>query len=60
MRHNRKGESEMGLIVFLGGMAVLLFTLNWFLAWRHNDTDRGRGTETWQGWDDGHGGGGAT
>lgn len=36
---------------------AIVFVLNWYLGWRRNDTDANRGLETWQGWDDGHGGG---
>ncbi len=42
--------------IVLGAIVLLLFVLNWWVAWRKNDTDTGRGPETWQGWDDGHGG----
>ncbi len=47
---------SVGLII-LGAVILLLFVLNWWLAWRSNETDTNRGLETWQGWDDGHGGG---
>lgn len=46
------------LLLGLGSLVVLLFALNWFIAWRHNKTDMSRGPETWQGWDSGQGGGG--
>ena len=44
-------------ILVLVGAIVVLLVLNWIVAWRTNKTDMGRGPETWQGWDDGHGGG---
>ena len=44
-------------LIILGVIIVVLLLLNWLVAWRKNDTDRGRGPETWQGWDSGSGGG---
>ena len=46
----------MPAIVILAIVVIVLFVLNWVLAWRSNKTDIGRGPETWQGWD-GDGGG---
>ena len=46
----------MNPLLILAGIVVILFVLNWFLGWRSNKTDMGRGPETWQGWD-GDGGG---
>ena len=50
-------SSEVKPILILAGLVIVLFVLNWYLGWRSNQTDIGRSPETWQGWNDGHGGG---
>ena len=47
----------MRIVLIMVAIVIVLFVLNWFVGWRRNETDAGRDPETWQGWDDGHGGG---